>query len=368
MGLLRLLLALCVVLTHLPIATLRLMNGALAVQAFFVVSGFYMALVLDGKYASARLFYTNRLLRIFPGYVAMLPVAALALLALDASATADRALFAMAFAHPWTALLLGIENLAIVGQEWLFWFRLTPDGALQFDAAGPLPDDVHHVGWQALLVPQSWSLSMELLFYALAPALARLRTGWLTLIAAASIGVRLTGHLLPVGYPVWQGRLFPAELFMFVFGMLAQRLLPVAARVPARTGWIGLALICGLIVLLPELHLPAEAAVWLLLIPLTLALPFIFSATRRLALDRWLGELSYPIYLVHLTVIGLVLKYAPPGAVWLALGGTLALALALQLLVDRPLDRWRQGRLQRGGAAAPAAEKVESQPISRVLS
>jgi peptidoglycan/LPS O-acetylase OafA/YrhL len=46
------------------------------VQAFFIISGFYMTLVLGGKYADTRLFYTNRMLRIFPSYLVMLAIAA----------------------------------------------------------------------------------------------------------------------------------------------------------------------------------------------------------------------------------------------------------------------------------------------------
>ena len=45
------------------------------------------------------------------------------------------------------------------------------------------PTETSAVGWQALLVPQSWSLSMELMFYALAPFLARLSWRWLAAIA-----------------------------------------------------------------------------------------------------------------------------------------------------------------------------------------
>lgn len=50
MGLARLLLALSVVLAHLPVLLGPLVNGHVAVQGFFIISGFYMALILDSKY------------------------------------------------------------------------------------------------------------------------------------------------------------------------------------------------------------------------------------------------------------------------------------------------------------------------------
>jgi peptidoglycan/LPS O-acetylase OafA/YrhL len=59
-----------------PLPGLSLLNADLAVEAFFVISGFYMALILESKYSSPKdghwLFYSNRALRIFPMYYATL--------------------------------------------------------------------------------------------------------------------------------------------------------------------------------------------------------------------------------------------------------------------------------------------------------
>src|SRR5690349_4745024 len=84
MGLVRVALALAVVLSHLPPATFHFISGGLAVQGFFIISGFYMALVLSGKYASAGIFYSNRLLRLMPGYFVMMVIAGFLLLVLNA--------------------------------------------------------------------------------------------------------------------------------------------------------------------------------------------------------------------------------------------------------------------------------------------
>ena len=50
--------------------------GNTAVKAFFIISGFYMTLVLSSKYERKRhslwLFYSNRVLRIYPMYYATL--------------------------------------------------------------------------------------------------------------------------------------------------------------------------------------------------------------------------------------------------------------------------------------------------------
>src|SRR6185295_18219283 len=112
-------------------------------------------------------FYSNRILRLFPTYLVMMAVAAVALWGLNASATSTPQIFAAAFANPATAIVMGFENLFMVGQELLFWFTIAPDGSLVFDATGALPNETTTLGWQALLVPQAWSMSMELMFYAL---------------------------------------------------------------------------------------------------------------------------------------------------------------------------------------------------------
>jgi peptidoglycan/LPS O-acetylase OafA/YrhL len=357
MGLVRVALAMAVLLGHLPVASFKFMGGGLAVQGFFIVSGFYMALVLDGKYKNVGLFYSNRLLRLAPTYFVMMAIAALALFGFGVTATATPDLFQTAYADPVTAAVMVFENTVVVGQEMLYWFQITDDGALQFSLTGNgLPTETTSVGWQALLVPQSWSLSMELMFYALAPFLARLSWRWLVTIAAASIALRFAGHVLPVDYGLWQGRFFPTALFLFVAGMLAQRALPLATKLPKTFGWTVALALLGLIVCLPVLGLSGEAPRWLMYASIALATPFVFNAFKDNALDRRIGDLSYPMYLCHLVIVALVLIYEPPFAAWVAIGGTLALSALLLVLVDRPVDRWRQRRavVQRD-AALPAA-------------
>ncbi len=70
MGIIRILLALSVLTAHagpLPILG-SLLPGSFAVKAFFALSGFYMAMVSEAKYANPAHFYWNRFSRIFSGY------------------------------------------------------------------------------------------------------------------------------------------------------------------------------------------------------------------------------------------------------------------------------------------------------------
>jgi peptidoglycan/LPS O-acetylase OafA/YrhL len=354
MGVLRIALAMAVLLGHLPIAQYQFVNAAFAVQGFYVVSGFYMALVLDGKYKDVGLFYSNRLVRLAPVYLVMMAVSAFTLWGLNASATSAPSIFAQVFANPLSAVIMGFENLFVIGQELLFWFTIGGDGALHFDASGALPSETTSVAWQGLLLPQAWSISMELMFYALAPWLARLSWRWLVVIALASMALRFAGQLLPVSYPLWCGRLFPPALFLFVFGMLAHRALPVANRLPKAIGWIAAALIVGVVVALPLSHISASIQRWIIYLAIAAAAPFMFNAFKANAIDRWIGDMSYPLYLSHLVVVGLVLTFIPnaPWALWAAIGGALAVSILLLILVDHPVDRWRQRRAQRAAQGA----------------
>jgi peptidoglycan/LPS O-acetylase OafA/YrhL len=361
MGMVRVMLAMAVVLSHLPLASYKFLSGGLAVQAFFIISGFYMALVLDGKYKDIGLFYSNRLLRLFPTYFVMVALTIGAVYLFNGSATMDPALVDRIMQDPVTTAVMAIENIVMVGQEMLFWFSIDDAGALVWDPRGPLPDENTVVGWQGLFVPQAWSLSMELVFYAVAPFLARAGWKWIAAICAASIALRLSGAFIEgTDYLLWQGRFFPTALFLFLLGMLAHKALPFVATLPKAVGWIVALATLAFIVTFPLLGWTDIRLRWAVYAIFFVTTPFIFHAFKDNALDRWIGDLSYPIYMTQLFVIGLVLTQEPPFGMWIGIFGTIAMSVLVLLLIDHPLDRWRQHRAhaKREPAAAPGAATV----------
>jgi peptidoglycan/LPS O-acetylase OafA/YrhL len=83
------------------------------------------------------------------------------------------------------------------------------------------------------------------------------------------------------------------------------------------------------------------------------ALPALFDLSRRFRWDSWLGDLSYPIYLAHLSVLsfGLIITTAVIGPIenhnLLALGmavATVLICIAYVHWIDAPFERWRQSR------------------------
>jgi peptidoglycan/LPS O-acetylase OafA/YrhL len=358
MGVLRLLLAIAVVLYHLRVPQ-QLTGGPVAVESFFIISGFYMALILDGRYAHAWTFYTNRALRLFPTYWA---IAAVSFVYMCIFAS-DR--FASFAALPTDAKwLLGVTNLTIAGQD-AVWF-LGSDGRGLF-VVRAFQDVSYETGpqlWHYLLVLQAWSLSVEIAFYAMAPVLLRQRTAVIAAVALLSVGLRCYAYGKGFDEDPWSYRFFPFELSLFLAGSCAYRLY---RRCKARIeGWtavvLAIPLVATLYLLVTYSQLPdlviGKFSVRTMAFygVLCLSLPFIFALTKDIGWDRWIGELSYPLYLCHMLVISVVRSL---GDLPLALHAVVSIVLslvvstALVIWIDRPLARIRERRLSRRMTRSP---------------
>jgi peptidoglycan/LPS O-acetylase OafA/YrhL len=377
MGFLRLLLAAAVVAEHsTPILGLTFTGGHLAVRLFFITSGFYMALILTTKYTPDHpnrfwLFISNRFLRIFPCYYGVLIFS----LVFYAAATlylhhpADRLVLwqtAWQHGHFWGLFFVSLSQLTVVGMDavCVFIYNLAqgfhlpgPDTAAASvawlptagaDPSGTVP------AWRFLFVPQSWSISIELLFYLVVPWLISWRTRNLVVLAGLSL-LSYGANCFWV-YPALAGLLgyffFPFHLFLFILGMLACRhSAAFLAQVsqPFKTAMVA-ALFGGLAL---SQFVPVAPRSFICVVLVVLALPILFDRTKKSRLQKWVGDLSYPVYICHILVkwgllalMGVSKKGAtsPPG--WLLLLGSIALAALLLWLVDYPVDRWRQRRVK----------------------
>src|SRR4051794_25075595 len=171
MGIFRLLLALAVVILHAgTINGYFLLTAAEAVQIFFVISGFYMALILNEKYlgpGSFRLFISNRFLRIFPTYWCVLVIGLIAWL-ISAALTGDAgplSVYRQVSNIP-ALILLHLGNLFLIGQDWVLFLGIDANNPLFVSKSFWLLDQPLY---KFQVIPPAWSLSIELCFYLVAP-------------------------------------------------------------------------------------------------------------------------------------------------------------------------------------------------------
>jgi peptidoglycan/LPS O-acetylase OafA/YrhL len=346
MGYLRFWLALAVLSGHLgPLLGLSLADSSAAVLGFFVISGFYMAMVLDGKYGQDRTaFYWNRLLRLWPPYLALLLASLLVSL--------GAAILGGVYVGPLRALVAGgihaslgtltfslLSQLSMLGPGFHHLLAVTPQGGLAWAPNGYYQPNSF---WLFDLIPQAWSLATELVFYALAPWIVRWPSRRLALLFVAGAALRLAGDLaLPLQAWPWRDRLLPLDLTVFCAGILVWRLqrrpLPPAwRRAPAWAAGLALAMLAAAPALFPG---PSKAAQHLLVPCLcAAATPWLMAPGRSHGFERAVGELSYPLYLCHLLVAACAGLLGFPG-VGAAVAASVAVAYLIHRLLERPLER-----------------------------
>lgn len=304
MGSFRTTLAISVVLAHLSARHL-LVGGSAAVQLFYCVSGFLIAYVLTQgeSYTTKRSFYINRALRIYPVYYAVAAVALV--LSLHTGTEFMNVLSAISSLGK---LALGFVNFSIFGQDWVMFLALHA-GKIQLTANFRASDLPLYLG---LLIPQAWTLGVELSFYVLAPFLVTsLRRIWMALAIAAATKAALIYLGLATTDP-WSYRFFPAEMVWFMLGALSMRLLlPRFERyleANLRITALSVFSVLGLLViypLLPGSGEPGSIRSTILIGLVLVLLPAMFVFQKQMPFDKAIGELSYPIYICHMLVFDL---------------------------------------------------------------
>lgn len=348
-GFVRLLLALSVVLDHsTPILGSSLVGGRTAVECFFVISGFYMAMVIERKYGRLRTglwrtFMASRAARLYPVYVVVFLLTVVSLVARRLLGADPILLANLQVLSPLSLAALAASNITLLGQDVVQFLHVSASGDL--DLIGRVTADAN--AHEFMVVPQAWTLSLELLFYACAPFLLRRRTPVLVAVLALSVGARIVFVRNGLDADPWSYRCFPLELSFFVAGALSYRWgRRIRPELATRIGPALLAL-TALCFVVYSTRVTSDWTWLALVFPYAFApvVPVLFAWTSSSSRDRWVGELSYPLYLVHVlladllraagfTVTGLLLTFV-----------ALPAAVALLVVVDGPVERWRQRRL-----------------------
>jgi peptidoglycan/LPS O-acetylase OafA/YrhL len=367
MGLLRFLLALAVAGGHTAsmfgFGASWILPGSRAVQIFYMISGFLMALILNGKYGDTPrgnwIFYTNRAVKIYVPYFAIL-AATIAVCLISKLISGNALLLNVWFSEAgnmtlstWAFALF--TNVFIVGQEWgyLLIYRA---GSLFFDlqAFGKPP-----IAAQFTIIAPAWTLSIELMFYMLAPFILRRHVLLIAALALASHYIRFEAYHLGYYSEATNYRFFPFELSLFLYGAICFRLGRLLPRINAGWSTASTAVTVLTIAFLPRYFLEHQFQLYAITGAL---LPALFDFGRRNNWDRSLGDLSYPLYLVHWPVSAIaavIVGSLQPNSI-----GTVAvypilmviIAVAVSVLINRylvlPIDAWRQERIRAPSTAA----------------
>lgn len=322
----RLLLAMLVVCAH-------LLNpwwpGAMAVFSFYTISGFLMTLILHEQYSFSgrglRAFWLNRFLRIYPPYY---------------------------FACAMSLLLLVLFGAEAVGS-------INPHLSVP-DTPGEVATNALIFGlldWpedRASLVVPGWTLFVELVHYLLISLWAGRSRGTAYVFLALALAYLAGVYLFLDGNFGFRYLLPPAGSLPFAAGVVLYFHRDALARGVARLGWgvaftLAAALYAGVFALAARAEDPLGALLYVNVLASALLLGVLWQApaARFQAVDKFLGDLSYPTYLLHwqagvlvVLVTGLALKSVAAFA--LSVGVVLLLALVERRFVTGPVEKLRR--------------------------
>jgi peptidoglycan/LPS O-acetylase OafA/YrhL len=345
MGSTRMLLALAVVFTH--SYGYVFVGGQLAVQLFYIISGFLISFVLveRNSYENFLKFYLNRFWRLFPIYW-LVACITLILLGVGSILANENQFFNIYKNIDLTGkMLLIASNLFIFGQDWLM-FTGIKDGSLQFVA--DLGESEINV-WEGLLLNQTWTIGIELSFYLIAPFVLKREKVIFALLVASLI---MRGYLIKIGIGFtdpWSYRFFPAELSLFLLGALSHQILKpcyirfFSNKFSSISTVVTLFIIgyCVVFFLLPF----KTFNTFFLIGVFILSLPMLFEFQNNFLWDRKIGDLSYPIYISHMTVLYLtpfILKHFDLGKSYFEINCALTIltTVILSYVIERKVSRY----------------------------
>lgn len=352
MGIIRFIYAIAVVILHGgTVFGFTLLSRDLAVWSFFIISGFYMALILNEKYVGAngsyRLFITNRFLRIFPVYIVVLILyVVLSSFLVKEGLSSPLQLYFLRIGQ-----MGGVQQLLVLTEVVIRNVSLiiAPD---YFYTNKYLPD--------FLFLSQAWTLQIELLFYLVAPFFVRRRLRVILIITVTLIlfdYVFVFPHQLFYKQPLIY-RIFANFIFFFI-GVISYHLYKKIKTYQKRQILTPI-FICFILftvfynyipIHIPVLKMPGHTD-WLYYLSLAFLIPVFFQRFKKSSIDNFIGELSYPIYISHGLIILLLQAYVgkiiPKDVFDISIIVlTVVFSIALVYCIDRPLDRMRQKRLSK---------------------
>ena len=308
MGYIRLLLAISVFQGHawatFPPKVYEFSGGVISVRLFYIISGYLIAFVLTNKYSSIKNFYISRALRLLPTYYFVLIISIITSICfyIFTNNTFLLGFFAgynnilnikeiiLLSAPQLTTLFLDLYGFIGINQDGLFLAKQTWKNVN---------------GYQFLIIPQAWTLGIECWFYILAPVVVRNKSlSIFFLILSISIEFTVNNSLSFSHDDPWARRFFPSEMQYFLLGVIAcqnRSKLNIKNETIKRFLYVSLSLYL--------IFLELIGFQFLIYILFAVLIPSILQVSKKLPLDRFIGDLSYPFYICHMFCIHLVSNF-----------------------------------------------------------
>ncbi len=317
MGTWRLVLAWLVIADHtsgLSDISAHLDMGRVAVATFFFISGFLMPLTFDTHYrvygtlSGSRKFYVNRFLRIYPIYWSSLAVTLLAVLAygptlLEHAASLQDLSRAQTYLS--NVLLVGLNQTRSWGGD----FRFNPP---------------------------AWTLDVELQYYALVPFMLWMTAyhrRWAAAVMAAFAIASLYLFFRPTGI-LDIDRSLLAWSFLFLLGYAFYSLPGLQALTKRRRWLVAPIIVLALIAWVTAHHSVAVLSATIACIVVSAYLLVLQQNRGFGKLDRLLGDLSYPTYILHWICVQLIFLWLGGRFAHVAAAGRFSILLLLNVLVS----------------------------------
>lgn len=318
-----------------------------------------MALILETKYVgkgSYGLFISNRFLRLYPMYWVVLLTTLIISLSFGIGSGNWLSLTPYLKWHDVMTvpamLVLFVSNVFLFGQDAVMFMGMSPETGQLFFTKNFW--NTHPQFWTFLFVPQAWSLALEMSFYLIAPFIIRAKTTTIISFVLLSLLLR-AGIYFYLGWTndPWINRFFPAELALFLLGMLSYRAYGKCVeekRNNVLDDYGVLIIPIFFLILLSYQFIPGtHVRDWLFYGFTALSLPFLFHHSRKLKMDNRIGELSYPLYVVHVLLIAVMSQILSKEVVsiWggvIAVGLSVLASLVLIKYVANPIEGIREAR------------------------
>lgn len=374
MGIIRFLLAISVVIEHSrQVFGFELVGGQIAVQAFYIISGFYMTLILNEKYIgknnSYKLFISNRLLKLYPIYWAVLLLTILASIGISIYSSGQsmgklQSYFEYTYLMDFGSLFfLILTNIIVIFQDTVMFLGLdTESGGLFFttDFRQTTP-----ALYSFLIVHQAWTIGIEITFYLIAPFLVRRKLAFVCTLIVLSALLRIVLYTNGLQHDPWTYRFFPTELFFFLLGTIAYHIYKKIEGLHLKQSYLMAIYFTVLLFTFSYSWISLPYKMYIYFLFFFLSVPFIFVLTKSWGKDRYMGELSYPIYISHMLILMAIkslFSSEKEGVGYIVIIVSILFSVVLHELIAKKIERIRQHRVKPANTLLVASESPTITP------